>query len=288
MSRTIPRDPDLSRAARTVLEYVGAWYNGLRITTRDGKARMAYDHPPSFHDLVASANIQEAALDQGLETLRKRGYLKTESICRSTIDWVPTDRGRKYILQEFEYDTLWRDEPVSLLGDWNEGLYHRTGVETTLCKGLELPFVDWAVAYPGERGQQRGDGVLKTEHGTWRVEVISFHHDRPDYYRKYEVYAQDDIPTLWVFDSSALCFRILNWIQHDSNVDEPARLVNGTFDDPENWRIQKGNEYLYRSHNEPGEVYRCPGIDMVQTVTRLLEADQDEIAGWFKEYFKKH
>lgn len=290
---------ELTDVEHEVMYGVGMWYNGIRFL-EDEYGRdvgMADHHPPDLAEYIADALSEPIeSFNEAIESLRDDGLLKTEYICRRKVDWAPTRAGRQYINEvyagEFRDLMHWNvDEDASgaLIGDWNESLYHRTGVETAAVHFTRFDWVDTVHLYPGEPGQERADLLVKTvdeiDLGDWDVEVLTSHNNYDDYMLKYEFLAQRENNALLLFDSRKRCFEMLNWIQ-DPDVENNADLVNGTFRNPQNWSIDKGNEYIYRSHSNPE--YCCPGVDMVDTITRWVESDTESIDQQFYKFFTEH
>jgi hypothetical protein len=157
-----------------------------------------------------------------------------------------------------------------LVGDWQELLPHRTGVEQVLTWITQRGF-DFEV-YPGEPGQGRGDACVfgkmdgEEQPQKFRVEVLSAHHDHAMWARKYNMFAQDDsIYALWIFENREEASKAVNYITENPATN--CSIANAPLRNNGQYALKTINKYIEDSKSD--SQYTCDGIDQIQTLTSI-------------------
>jgi hypothetical protein len=112
------------------------------------------------------------------------------------------------------------------------------------------------------------------------VEVITSNNNSDYLTQKWERFAEEDRITLWLFDTRETACRMFNAL------DKRGRLYldGGQFSTPANWSAKAINHKLWRSVSN----YRRYDLsDVVQTVTGVLEGDEDQLHNLFNDYYSK-
>ena len=271
----------------TVLWAITCWYNGIPITNDGRTYHLGRDPPPKLQTLIGCSDAEwEHSYRPVLRDFQRKELVTERTIFRRKIRWEPKRKLRRILGELFSdhiegrglHDSI--NEGTKLIGDWNETIPHRTGVEHV--RTIQRARGCHVRCYPGKQNEVRPDVLwyagpiyptgLETK-GTYNkgaAEVISPHHDRGMLIRKYEAFAADDSKEyLWVFATRKHAARVLNYL-HISN-ETACSIVNAPFHNPENYAIETLNDYIERSSNSP---FSCEGIDKIATLTSL----HDQIA----------
>jgi len=268
-----------------ILAYaIALWYNGVPFVN-DGKIyHIGSSPPPKLRTLIGCSESQwRSTFEPILDMMQKKGQLKEQTILRRKVKWVPDIDFRKTIGEIFSsYMTDLAligpvNENVGLVGDWNESLIHRMGVERLRAiqerrgchtdiypdvKNETTPDIYWFEG-PYFRGPRKN---IQTYYNKWAGEVLTDHNNVDVPKQKYQAFSSDpNINYVWVFEDRRHAAMILNILQWSDNID--CSLVNGDYNKPRNYSIKKLNEYVARSKSNPE--YNCGGIDRVTTLTAL-------------------
>jgi hypothetical protein len=82
---------------------------------------------------------------------------------------------------------------------------------------------------------------------------------------------------LWVFENRKHAFKILNRMQSRRQRYLDLQLVNGQFDNPENWPIAKANEYIWRTRRTSHDDFDAGPFDVVATIPQFLRATGQDL-----------
>ena len=282
-----------------ILYAVTHWFNGKSMDIRGEKRRIATHHDPTLKELFRATHWDYKSHAYAHERLMSNGLLQEKYVCRRKIDWAPTQRGRKAIREVLKPwgDDLrpeWADEDSEgpLFGDPNEGVLHRKGVEIT---GHHFPSMAWAWDinqdydpqygvewYPTDhRGQSCHDLHIDTnEHmSNVGIEIITDSNNIDRLVSKWERLQKENRTTFWVFDRRETACRLWNELEFRG-----VFYLDGQFRNHENWSAQAINQKVWRS----SDMYREePAGDIIQTVTGLLEGNNDTIQNLFEDYYSK-
>ncbi|GEM_PF-1108436 len=286
------REPELR-----ILYLITYWFNGLPLTIRDEKRRIATHHDLPLKELFRATEWDYELHEPAHQRLLNNGLLQEEYVCRRKIDWGPTQQGRQAtrdVLKPWSGNLRpdWADETDSgpLYGDPNEGVVHRKGVEIA---GRMFPAMPWAWDienvsptpnydvewYPTDR---RGESChdLHVETNEWTpdvgVEVVTDCNNTSRLVSKWKRFQNEDLVTFWVFDRRETACRFWNKLDLRGEF-----YLDSQFRNHGNWSAKAINRKIWRSSKS----YRNePAGDIVLTVTGLLEGDKDTIQEPFVEY----
>jgi len=108
--------------------------------------------------------------------------------------------------------------------------------------------------------------------------MISAHHNKQMYIKKYAMFTKFDLDSLWIFENRKAAADTINHLSETSlsgymQEEYPScRLDNTPLRNTENYAIETLNRYLEQSREKPG--LTCTGLDYVQTITGIHE-DRD-------------
>ncbi|MCU4744214.1 hypothetical protein [Natronoglomus mannanivorans] len=279
-----------------VLYTITYWFNGKPVKIRGKKRRIATHHDLPLDDLFQGTRWDYKTHGHAHKRLLNNGLLQEKYVCRRKIDWAPTQEGRKAIRDVLKQwsDSLrpeWADEEQDgpLFGDPNEGVVHRKGVEIAARIFPGMPWawsmerngraygVEW---YPTDKeGQSCHDLHIDTHEQMTDVgiEVITDSNNIDRLVAKWRRLRDEDRTTFWVFDRRETACRLWNELDYRG-----LFHLDGKFRKHGNWSSQAINRKIWRS----SDIYRGePAGDIVQTVTGLLEGDEDTIQDLFEEYY---
>lgn len=285
-----------------ILWAITRWYNGACFN-RDNKIdHIGWSRPPTLQTLLGCSDEQwQQQYAPTFEEMRNPGHLHSlgrnllaalrneettpqawfddRYILRRKVKWDPTRKARIVMDALFENLIDTQQLPhhhiegdIGLIGDWNETLLHRTGVEIVAAIWRQK---GWQVhMYPGQPGQARPDIIARTlDNTTWAAEVLTAHHEPAMARDKFTTFAMEpDRNHLWLFETRRAGFRTLNKLHEHDTIE--CRIVNAPFEPPDNWSMQVGNDYIRKSRDD--SEYACLGIDSIDTIT-----------GWYERFFPK-
>jgi hypothetical protein len=279
------REHDLEGLEDVLLLTVGLYYNNYTFEDEDGgQFRLDSHKPPSLHQLLTTfLDVTTEEFHQQFEPaaqrLRERGYFTTRTYLRSHVDYYPTATARDWMNDFFagynEYSTEFPEyvdtTDHGLVGDMNESLLHRTGVEHAkryfaTQPGIVLTHDD---VYPGDGGRRRADLHYYDEDADeeWLVEVLTEHHDYEAYRKKYAFTADSDRNALYVMQNRKLANRLLSdWTRSD---DLQCDIKNFPLDKPAQRAMTHTRDYLERTNEEWPKA--APGVDDVLTFTNVYD-----------------
>lgn len=283
-----------------ILYLITRWFNGLPLTIRGEERRIGTHHDLPLEDLFRADNwdYDYERYEHAHERLLNNGLLQEEYVCRRKIDWGPTQQGRKAIREVLkpwanELRPDWADKFATgpLFGDPNEGVTHRKGVEIA---GHMIPQMAWAWDiqdrgrrygvewYPTHRGNSCHDLHVDTTErmDNVGVEVVTDSNNFDRLVNKWRRLQNEDRLTLWLFDRRETACRLWNELDYRDEF-----YLDGQFRNHGNWSAKAINRKIWRS----SDTYRGkPSEDIVQTVTGLLEGDDDTIQDLFEEYYSNN
>jgi len=271
----------LSEPQCTVLRAIGWFYNGVGITWNDTTYRLGKTIPPNIDELVKTRLISVKGLDpeawkdthrSAYKTLAQDGWLRPAMLFRKRIKWAPSRAARQFLDEDLGVDDPWAkyvpdayDYTDGLVGDLNEGLKHRCGVELIRQALPERRFSGFKL-YPGDGSEPQLD-VYAVRHGTaWGIEVLGDHNNRDAYRRKYQQAAETNRCIYYLFQNRKLANECLNlWTKAD---DVQCDIVNYPLN-PEQRSMQDAHEYVRRSVESADRP--TPGINQINTILRLYD-----------------
>jgi hypothetical protein len=274
---------------------IGLWYNGKTFRRKGKNLRIDTSRPPKLKTLLDCTETEyENQIQPSFEKLIDQGWLRgfenPESILRKQVPWAPTKAGRAAIGDLFreEFSEEFSDSVfhyhTGLVGDWDETLTHRTMVEVAnqffllegRASGKNNPGIE---RYPGKHGQHRPD--LGDEN--FGVEAITDHNDLHSIADKYQhftkKYSGDHENVWWVFDNRETAFKVLSHLHEAEWID--CRIVNAPFENPGNYSIKTGNDYIWRSRGS--EDHCCQGISTIKTLSAMYRHIEDIVTEHFVE-----
>lgn len=275
-------DGPVSTPALDLLYAIGEWYNGAEFY-RDGRLlSIATSQPPKLQTLIGcDDDLWEQRYADAFQELESLGWIcgsdDPEWILRKPVKWAPTRQGRAAIGDFFREEFVEKYEQIihygsGLVGDWDETLTHRTGVELCYFAGghpayatgeyKEHPW-EGILMYPGNHGHARPDVASVDNWTSW--EVITGHNDLAGIAEKLMRIRDQYEYVRWLFDTRETAFRVLSFF-HKSDITD-IQIVNAPYANPENYSLQVGRDYLKRSREDDG--YRVYGIDQLETLQSL-------------------
>lgn len=277
-----------------ILFLVGQWLNGFSLPIRGEKKRISTHPEPRLKEIFRATKADYKTHETAHERMLDVGLLKEDYVCRRKIDWMPTELGLRALRDCFnsysdQLKPSWAEGHHNgpLFGDPNEGLVHRKGVAIA---AKMLPKQAWAHDidrtpygvewYPkDERGKQSYDLHVVTNE--WSddigVEVITESNNRDHLVDKWKRFQNKDEVTFWVFDNRETACKM--WNELDKR---DVFHLDGQFNNYANWSAKAINHKVWRSSQQ------CRGkraYDIIQTVTGLLEGDDDTIYDLFDEHY---
>jgi len=274
---------------------IGLWYNG-KIFRRDNKnLSIGTNRPPKLQTLLGCSEKEyesqiKPAYDELIDQGWVRGFENPEFILRKQVPWAPTKSGRAAIGDLFreEFSDEFSDSVFhyhsGLVGDWDETLTHRTMVEVAsefffLERQVEGESTPEMQRYPGKHGQHRPD----LGDGNFGVEAITDHNDLKSIGDKYQHFTQEYASVFkniwWIFDNRETAFSVLSYLHENDEVD--CQIVNGPFENPGNYSIQTGKDYIWRS--QESDTHSCPGISRITTLSAMYRDIEDTVHENFVE-----
>lgn len=275
-------DGSVSQPALDLLYAIGEWYNGAEFH-RDGQLlSIATSQPPNLQTLIGCGdNFWEYRYADAFDELVSLGWVRgsedPEWILRKPVKWAPTQHGRAAIGDFFHEEFVEKYEHIihngsGLVGDGDETLTHRTGVELCHFAGGHESYATgyfenhpWerVEMYPGAHGHARPDVASVDNWSSW--EVITGHNDLAGIAEKLMRIRDQYEYVRWLFDTRETAFRVLSFF-HKSDITD-IRIVNAPYDNLENHSLQMGRDYLKRSRAD--DAYCVNGIDKLETLQSL-------------------
>jgi hypothetical protein len=268
---------------------IALWYNGVPFLINDTLNHIGCSPPPKLRTLIGCSKKRwDKEYEPVLKRFQKVGNIKEETILRRKVRWSPQKKYRRTLGEAFGQVMIDHglqssiNESVGLVGDWNESLRHRMGVERLQTIHMRAdhsvtPYPDVTNKVAPDIYWRSVDSVevvgtsVETKFDTWGGEVITNHNNYKMLARKYKSFASNpDCKYIWVFDDRHHAANALN--QLDYGEKQGCSLIHAPYSRPWNYSIKTLNEYITRSQNNPD--YECAGIDQVTTLTAL----QDQIS----------
>lgn len=270
---------------------IALWYNGVPFLIDGTVNHIGSSPPPKLRTLIGCSKKRwDKEYEPVLKRFQDNESVKEETILRRKVRWSPQQKYRRTLGEVFGQVMNNHglqgsiNESVGLVGDWNESLRHRMGVERL--KTINIWAEHTVRPYPDVTNKvapdiywssvESVDAVgtsVKTNWDRWGGEVVTNHNNHKMLSRKYKSFAsKPDQRYIWVFDDRHHAAASLNSLHHDEQVD--CSLINALYTRPWNYSIKTLNEYIARSQNDPE--YECSGIDKVTTLTAL----QDQVAAF--------
>lgn len=263
---------------------IALWYNGVPFANNGKIYHIGCSRPPKLQTLIGCTDkewkeiflpIQEEFLDAG--------FVKERNLIRRKVKWSPSLDFRKTLGEIFgplTFDLVLHDsinESVGLVGDWNESLTHRMGVERLRAiherRGCHTdiyptignettPDIYW---YEGPYFKEPPLDK-QTYYTKWGGEVLTDHNNAKMPVNKYQAFSSDtETRYVWVFENRAHAAHILSALDYREGAD--CSLINTPYYRGENYSIKTLNEYIERSRLDPE--YSCEGIYRIETLTTL-------------------
>lgn len=257
---------------------IALWYNGATFVNDDKKYHIGCSPPPKLRTLLGvTETTWRSEFEPVLQLFQNNGVLKEETILRRKVSWVPTQKFREtmgeiftdYIAEVASHSSFNSD--VGLVGDWNESLIHRMGVERLEAvherRGRhteKYPTVGNEVTPDIYWWEPAGfENVPKYQ--KWGGEVLTDHNNSDLPRRKYQAFASSDTKFIWVFEDRAHAALTLTHLDSAANLD--CSLKNTPYLKPGNYSIKVLNKYIQDSKDDPN--YSCSAIQKVTTLTAL-------------------
>lgn len=268
---------------------IALWYNGVPFVNDGDIYHIGCSPPPKLRTLIGcSEKHWKNIFEPTLERLQEKGQLKEQTILRRNVRWVPDLDFRKTIGEIFHpymTDLVLHgpiNDDVGLVGDWNESLAHRMGVERL--RAIQERRGCHTEVYPTVGNKTTPDiywyedptyyGPLdkpRVHYKKFGGEMLTDHNNNQMPKEKYRAFASDpETDYVWVFEDRRHAAKTLTLLDKAGDLD--CTLVNAPYNNPENYSLKTLNEYVTRSQNAPK--YSCYGIDRVTTLTAL----QDQIS----------
>ncbi|WP_435186723.1 hypothetical protein [Halobellus sp. EA9] len=279
MPRHNHRDPDdLTPAQIIILEVIGWWYNAVPIQLPDGsRTKIGETQPPEIFSLLrAYKGIDqeewESTYKPAYERLVTENWLKSTCLYKRQISWAPGRDARKFLDEHLAQDDNWAgyvpdyyNYTGGLVGDLNESLTHRFGVELTR-NALEVWGYTSIEMYPGDGSQRRCDIHAVKDGVGWAAEILCWHRDYEAYLDKYRHTSQSGRNIFYVFQNRKLANQCINWwVEHDEiELDVKNYPLN-----PNQRAMENARTYLRKSVK--GAEFETPGISDMETITRLYK-----------------
>ncbi|MFC6875269.1 hypothetical protein [Halobellus marinus] len=280
-------DPSaLSEPQRTVLRAIGWWYNGVQVSWNNTAYRLGETIPLDIENLVRIrlGNVEGLELDAWEDTYRPAyewlytdGWLQPVMLFRKRINWAPSRAARQFLDDDLSVDDPWAkyvpdayDYSGGLVGDLNEGMKHRCGVELVRSAFPAKRFSGFEM-YPGDGSEPQLDIHAVRQGTAWGIEILCDHNNRDAYRRKYQQAAQTNRCIYYVFQNRRLANECLNlWTEAD---DVQCDIVNYPLN-PEQRSMQDAYEYVRRSVESADRP--TPGIHQINTILRLYDQLLDD------------
>lgn len=272
-----------------ILWAVSLWYNGVPVQQGEKTYYIGRDKPPSLKTLLGCSDREwERWYKPEFRKLKSEGAFTEKTILRRKIEWAPSENLLKLTGELFGdhlSDLVAPSDSFNSrkghVGDWHESLVHRTGVSlaTSLSwdEGLE------PCPYPGEPGQERPDlyaysPAAASDHlpfRRWGIEVITDHNDRKMLERKYNNFARDQCPYLWIFENRAQAAKALNYLSQHPEID--CSIKNMPVSETGQYSTKTLNKYIKKSKKK--DQYCCYGINSVHTITGIHDNKLARLTG---------
>jgi len=278
-----------------VLRVVTYWFNGQPLEIR-GEKRCIATHPdPRLEELFLGTQYNYEEHAHAHDRLLTNGFFQEEYVCRRLIDWGPTQQGLRAIRdcltqhsKELQPEWASDSDEGPLYGDPSEGVVHRKGVETA---GRLLPLIPWAYDieshlpygvewYPTNgQGQSCHDLHVDTNEMSDNigVEVITNSNNLDHLVKKWKRFQHEDRITLWIFDNRSTACKMFNELDKREEF-----FLDSRFNNYGNWSAKSINHKIWRSSQK---FRNQRAYDIVQTVTGLLESDEEIIYDLFDEHY---
>jgi len=263
-----PREVDL-------LWSVMKYYNGAMFheRTEEGQTnselnQIGKSYPPNLRTLLAtSQKIVNEQHRSAIGRLQGRGFLETDYLTRTKIEYVPTRRGRTKIVEIF--DKLYQESrhvrnEFILEGDRNESLTHRFLVEAGI--STMKPKRATVEKYPTGAGHMP-DAILEYSDQispkSIYIEAFTGHNDYNQTIKKYDEWTAQDVNVVWMFPDAEIAARLFNALEQEST---PFSMDNAPFENPGNFRVNRLENYFYRKESHH------PGFIGFETATHVIES----------------
>lgn len=278
MPSNLHGDLELNQHHKVVLEGIGWYYNGSRFTWNGKTYRLGLAPPPQKKPLIRGGHAirRDEPFDwnvykKAVEDLYTYGYFQHCQIAHKYINWAPKQKARQIMEDELSPDTpaarampKYYDYNGGLVGDLNESLRHRWGVEVGAIVIVKLDPEDYWI-YPGSGAAQRFDIKWILNGQLFAEEMLTDHHAKQAYGKKYLQAADSEAGVRFLFQSGDLAKAVLNY-WHESD-DIPCELKNFPLSDSH--AFKHARQYVYDSVHSPK--YDTRGLVGVDTVHRQYE-----------------
>lgn len=281
---------DIGYDAVNIFYVIGQWMNDKVFEMGGERCRIATHKEPDLHELYSTIN--DPYPEETHQQLLNRGFLQRDWLWRQKIDWLPTSDGLhaiRDVLKAQPDDVISTLRPgwaeisggtAPLYGDGNESMWHRKGVLAMahiLDKFLLFKVGVYGIGTKGETG---GDLVINSVEGIpdFEIEVLTGTNNFDHWESKFRGLHDNPRDNWYIFgDRSTMC-SFFNAMHRRT----PFTLEGGTFSQPySNWSAEAVNRKLRRS--VPYDKWGF-GI-MAKTITSVLEADDDDLDKWLKEFY---
>lgn len=252
------RDPEeLNESSKKILDVIGWWYNAVPLEWEGETYQVGRTIPPDIEYLVrgwydVSAREWEKTYKYLYKNLATQNWLHRETIFRKQIgwapgrdarkfldDWIPKERGLFYKVPDHTHFA------GGLVGDFNESLLHRAGVELAYHAFANVWGYKRVYTYPNAGSRKEWDLYAEHPDQNFLVEVLTWHHDYDAYVQKYAHAAAVDESVLFIFQDRELANKCLNWWIAEDRYD--FELVNFPLKNPEQRAMSATKEYFKRT-----------------------------------------
>lgn len=272
-----PDPNNLTDEHKDVLVAIGFVYNGGLFIIDDNQYQLGVTNLPSLETtllgVIANEDYKRTHRQAG-EDLLNSAWTRSERILHKTIPWAPTQTARDFIDDYYvgSYDQylpshLSTTPGHGLVGDPDETLTHRNGVEVgarSLLNDNHFSKVKW---YPTEHGQA-GPDLLAYHIGDdewWYVEVLTQYASEEHYENKIKQIVDQDRPVYLIGDNRTTVNKCLNkGVKAD---DVFLDIKNFPLDNPGDRAVENVEKYLTQSRMKLG--YDPGPIQRVDTINRL-------------------
>lgn len=295
LSSSLTDTDSFTKERLLILWAVTLWYNGIGIQHESDFYHIGTSKPPSLQSLLGCSDKEwETDYKPAFEYHMRHGGFTEKTILRRKVSWAPTraflnlssDLFADYLEQIVVPNSAFSPNKGHI-GDPLESLPHRTATEQAV-SWLEAAGCPWEL-YPGQPGHPRADihgmPMYPIHHDTKmdaEIEVISDHHNKEMYAKKYAMFTERSGNSTWIFENREAAGKVINQLSEGhiqnylDNRSPPCNIDNAHVQNPENYAIKTLNRYLKQSREKPQ--YTCPGMDYIQTITGIYESrSQDTI-----------
>lgn len=266
---------ELNQHHKLILIAIGWYYNGVTYKIGDEKYKLGLNAPPEIKKiikLIHSYHFDEPfdwdTYQSPLMELRMQEYLQKAQIAHKYINWAPRRKARRIMDDKLSVNSpaakgvpKYYDFDGGLVGDLNESLRHRWGVEVGARVLVQMNPEEYWI-YPGAGAAQRFDMKWILNGQLFAEEVLTDHHAKRAYRKKYLQAADSECGVRYLFQSGDLAKRVLNdWHQSD---DVPCELKNFPVSDSHAFCHVEN----YVRDSVHSSQYYTPGIVGVDTIHR--------------------